>query len=161
MINKDIVNSCIKRVSLLKQDSKPELSEEMVKNVEIKLNIFFPEDFKILCNFYGYDFFRLFSFYNFEDEEGVIEETKYYRKKHNLPSNYLVLFSDDVSFVLLKIISTDKSKVIWCDYQDFFKLCEGHPMQYNPTIFPSFVDFYEYLLDEEEKIRAEDQLLDD
>ena len=63
---------------------------------------------------------------------------------------------DDVSFLLLKTKSLDESGVIWCAYKDFFILCEGKPMEYNPTIFPSFTDFFEYLLYEEEKMQAED-----
>lgn len=63
---------------------------------------------------------------------------------------------DDVSFLLLKTKSLDESEVIWYAYQYFFNLCDGKPMEYNPTIFPSFTDFFEYLLDEEEKMQAED-----
>ena len=153
MINEKIDN-CIQRVSLLKKDHKPESSEEVIKNAETKLNILLPKDFRILCTFYGYDYFHLFEFYNFDI--GVIEETLKFRKNCNLPHNYIVLTQDnDVSFVLLKTISAEESEVIWCDYMDFFNLCDGKPMVYNPTIFATFTDFYEFLLDEEEKSLAE------
>lgn len=61
-----------------------------------------------------------------------------------------------MSFLLLKTKSLDESEVVWCAYQHFFNLCDGRPMEYNPTIFPSFTDFFEYLLDEEQKMQAED-----
>ncbi len=114
-----------------------------------------PQDFSILNKICRCDFFQFFDFYNFDSEGGVIRETLYYRKDYNLAENYLVLFSDDVSFVLLKT-SPDTSQVIWCDYLDFFNLCDSKPMEYDPTIFPTFTDFFEFLLDEEEKLRAEE-----
>lgn len=150
---------CIERVSLLTKDN-PEISYKMRTNVQTKLNILFPYDFKRLCSFYGYNFFRVFPFYNFENEEGVIGETLRLRRECKLPDNYLVLAQDDHRVVLMKINSPYSSEVILCSYYDFNNICAGKPMEENPTIFPCFVDFYEFLLDEEEKIQAEDQLLD-
>jgi hypothetical protein len=49
-------------------------------------------------------------------------------------------------------MSTEKSGIICCDYQDFFNLCDGKSMEYTPTIFPSFANLYEFLLGEEEKV---------
>lgn len=68
----------------------------------------------------------------------------------------MFLQQDDVLFLLLKTKSLDESEVIWCAYQDCFNLCDKKPMEYNPTIFPSFTNFFEYLLDKEEKMQAED-----
>lgn len=134
------------------------LKSEEISKVESELNIKLALDFKEINNICSYEFIGLFDFLNFglTNNQSVIAETQYYRENHNLPNNYLVLAEDDVYFVLLKIVSPQKSEVIWCDYEDFFNLCEGKEMKYSPTIFPSFTDFYEYLLDEEEKMRAEE-----
>jgi hypothetical protein len=156
MMDKEKIQVCINRASFWKKNSAAEISVTVIKNVERGLNVFFPNDFKVLCEFYGYDYFRLFDFLNFERVDGVIGETLYYRSNHGLAENYIVLFSGNVSFVVLHIESSNESEVIWCDYLDFFNLCDGLPMEYKPTIFPTFTDFYEFLLDEEEKLRAEE-----
>jgi hypothetical protein len=133
------------------------LTLEEIYYVQAKLNVELPDDFKKLCISCSYEISYPFDFLNFGTDDGVIGETQYYRKNYSLPDNYMILSQqDDVSFVLLKAISVDKSEVIWCDYQDFFNLCNSKSFQYNPTIFPTFTDFYEFLLDEEEKMRAEE-----
>jgi hypothetical protein len=45
--------------------------------------------------------------------------------------------------------------VIWCSYEDIFNLCDGEGFKHNPDIWPSFTDFFEYLVIEEEKRTAE------
>lgn len=130
---------------------------DSIKNVEKKLDILFPEDFKILCTFYGYDFFRYTAFFNFEMEEGVINETLSLRKEYNLPNNYLLLDQDEPGPILMKITSNDNAEVIMCSYGDFLNICGGKPYAEDPMIFPTFADFYEFLLDEEEKMRKEEQ----
>jgi hypothetical protein len=53
--------------------------------------------------------------------------------------------------------SPDKpSPVIWCDEMDVYNLCDTGEFKYNPTIWPSFTDFFEYLVEQEEKMQAED-----
>jgi hypothetical protein len=157
-MNNDKIEILLKRINnldLIKNlDVNPFLTVTEVNNVERELQLTLPNDFKRICSYCSYEFLGGFEFYSFDI--GVIKKNLEFRKNYNLPNNYIVLVQeDDVAFILLKTISTEKSEVIWCDYQDFFNLCDGEPMVYNPTIFPSFTDFYEFLLDEEEKSRAE------
>lgn len=156
------VIKCINRVKNLSKEYQTPLPKVLEYMIEKELNIILPIDFKQLCQVCRYDYFDYFAFYNFriEDKFSVIAQTKSLREVWGLPNEYVVLFEDDVSMIMLKTISVEKSEVIWLNQSDFDNICAGKHMQYNPTIFPCFVDFYEFLLDEEEKIRAEDQLLD-
>jgi hypothetical protein len=151
MINSKL-QSIMGRLSNIDDTYKRPLSMESLYNIKNSLNITLPEDFIFLNKICRCDFFNFFDFYNFDI--GVVSETKGWREGINLPNNYLVLCDDGTSAVLMKI-DNDQDSVIWCALEDVLNLCDGEPMIYNPTIFPSFTDFYEFLLDEEEKSRAE------
>lgn len=152
----DKIIQLLTRAKLFKINSRAELSVLCIRKVESELHLKLSQDFKILCKFYRYDTFLFFDFYNLTSEGGVIGTTKAWRENINLPHNYLVLSDDGTSSVLMKI-EDDKSSVIWCSLEDVLNICDNLPMQYNPTIFPTFADFYSFLLDEEEKIRAEEK----
>lgn len=129
------------------------LTEKDIHLVEDKLGVKFPDDFKNLSFFCSYEFFNIFDTYSFPS--GVINETINWRISANLPSDYVVLSENGTSAVLMKL-ENEGSTVIYCSLEDAGNLCEGKRMEYKPTIFPSFADFFEYLLEEEEKIQAED-----
>lgn len=131
----------------------PRLNLLDINQLEKTLKVLLSNDFKYIGNKYDYEYIDFFDFYSFPT--GIINKTKDLRKSCKLPNEYIVLAIDDVSVLLLKTMSSKKSEVIWCDEPDFFNICEGKTLQFNPTIFPSFTDFFEFLLDEEEKIRAE------
>ena len=46
--------------------------------------------------------------------------------------------------------------IYWCDEVDVFNLCEEGVFKYNPTVWASFTDFFEYLVNEEEKRQLEE-----
>lgn len=134
------------------------LSLEEINNIEKELEICLPNDFKQLCSKYSYEYFGNFSYYNFlpDTKYSVKNETLDFRSYLKLPHDYIVLAQGDVDILLLKTPTSDNiSFVIWCDHEDLDNICKGGSFQYNPTIFPSFADFFEFLLDEEEKARTE------
>lgn len=145
-----------KKLNQISDEYQCPLKDTTINFIEKTLDLKISLDFKIMNSICRSDYFSFFEFFNFENKEGIIEETLYYRKNFKLPHKYIILFSDSVSFVMLKIISESQSEVIWCDYADFFIFCDTGKMEYNPTIFPSFTDFYEFLLNEEIKYRAEE-----
>lgn len=156
MLDKEKCDKLIKKAKSL--NKAPTLSYNIIYNLQEKLVVTLPEDFKYIATHYHYEYISFFSFYHLNDE--VIEETKFFREQDNLPHEYIILSQqDDVSFLLLKTISSEECQVIWCDYPDFFNLCDRMPMQYKQTIFNSFTDFFEFLLDEEEKMQKEDEEL--
>jgi len=147
------IDELIKKAKILYSLGRP-LTNEEIMTAESSLGVIFSDDLKKINLRYSYEFLDFFDFYGLCDE--VINQTLALRESWNLPQEYVVLSEDDVSMLLLKTISAEKSEIIWCDEPDFFNLCEGKPMVYNPTIFSSFTDFFEFLLDEEEKMQAED-----
>ena len=146
-----IVLERIKKLGLDKPITKKEIAF-----VEQSLNVVLPNDFKFFCSHCSYEFFYFFDTLRFTDSEdcGVISETKGWRESIDLPHNYLVLTDDGTSSVLMKLENNHKSSVIWCSLEDVLNLITNKKMQYNPTIFNSFTDFYEFLLNEEEKERS-------
>ena len=128
-----------------------------VKKTDIELNellnLFLSEDFKYINTRYDYEFLEYFEMYSFT--VGVVAETKSWRESINLPLNYLVLGDNGTSALLMKI-ENDNANVIHCALEDVLNLCAGRPMEYDPIIFETFADFFEFLLDEEEELRAED-----
>ena len=146
-----IIRKLISRATSLGWDIV--LTSTEIAKVEKELEIVLPKDFKTLCGNCSYEAAFFFEFYNFGDLEGVIGETLGLRKACSLPGNYLVLAMDDAGPVLMKINSINSAEVILCSYKDFENICKTKPYYENPTIFPTFVDFYEFLLDKEEKIQ--------
>jgi hypothetical protein len=155
MLDRKKCNQLINKANTLCK--APILDRKEILQAEKKLEVILPNDFKYINSLYNYEYIGFFDFYSFSF--GVIEETLYYRTHYNLDNNYLVLSSDGSDFLLVNTKSLSESKVIWCSYNDFFNLCDGKPMEYNPTIFESFTDFFEYLVDEEDKMQSEDVLL--
>ena len=145
------INRLIKRAEALYSLGKP-LTNEEIRTTESSLNVILPNDFKKINLQYSYEYIDFFEFYAFRDE--VIEETLGFREICSLPNEYVLLSNENsTDFVF---INTKSGEVIWCGLQDVNNLFENKPMTNNPTIFPSFTDFFEFLLDEEEKMQAED-----
>ena len=136
------------------------ISDREILNVERKLKITLPADFKEICKDYSYEGFSRFDFFNFglENEHSVIGETLGYRKSLNFPQKYLVLYEDDASFICMEMQGDPEklTPIIWCAIEDVSQLCKGKPLQYEHTIFPSFTDFFEYLISNEEKLHHEE-----
>jgi hypothetical protein len=147
----NIIDDLIKKAQKIISDPIV-LNDFEIKQVEKSLGICLPEDFKEINKKIGYESFNFFDYHNFG--QGVIDETLFYREKKKLPSDYLILASDDVSFLLLEIVDSKRSKIIWCDCEDFFNLCQEKKMLYKPTVFNNLYDFYIFLLDEEKKERS-------
>lgn len=153
MLNKN-PNILVNKAKKLK--IAPKLDIEEIFLVEKNLGTVFPDDFKKISSMYDYEYIGTFEMYSFP--EGVVEVVKSWRESIALPYNCIVLGEDGTSAIIMKIEGY-KSTVIWCSMEDVLNLCEGKPMEYNPTIFPSFTDFFEFLIEEEEKMQAEEKEL--
>lgn len=132
------------------------LDEKDMDFVSSKLGVVLPDDFRQISRVFDYEYLGNFQFpcFCFNGESGVVEETLGTRESLNLPHEFVILsVEDDVSVLLLETqdCAEKPSPVIWCDmFPDFFNICEGKPMEQNPTIWPSFTDFFEYLVEQEE-----------
>jgi hypothetical protein len=130
----------------------PIISENEINNVQEKLNIKLSNDFLQLASFGSYEFIGGIDFYNFglENNNSVIYETLLLRSNINLPNNFLILFQDESSLILLEIYSIDNCRVIWCCFEDVSNIIENKSLCYEHNIFSDFFSFYDYLLDEHE-----------
>jgi len=137
-------------------------SSENLQAIERELDIVLPEDFKQIAQFYdgrmlgGHYFYSWF----YTPDCMLVEENKSDRKA-GFPCDFLILNCDDGGLVYIQLSSSaaETSQLIWTDQIDFYNICEGKGLLCNPTIFPSFTDFFEYLIEQEEKDRAEDEAL--
>lgn len=137
-----------------------QLTETDIKLVEKELGVVFSSAFRELNAILRYDYLSAFEFLNFQTPYGVIEETLKLREFCNLPESYVVLtIEDDVRAVLLETVSNvnKENRVIFCTLYDLQNVNENGVMVEDPTIFPTFTDFFSYLLDQEEKLRAEEK----
>ena len=119
MQNKPSVNDLMIKLRAL-NIGQP-LTTKEVTTVETSLNVKLPKDFLEINYVCSYEFICFLDTFNFglSNKESVIDQTLYHRNHNGLLQNYLVLFGDDVSFVLLKIVSPDASQVIWCLIHNF------------------------------------------
>lgn len=118
---------------------------------ETKIGIKLSADFLYIANKYHFEYLGTFEWSGFRS--GMIDNTEYYRTL-GLHHRYIVLADQGDAGVVLMETQDDPEKpspVIWCDYPDIFNLCEEGKFKYNPDIWPSFADFFEYLVAEEEK----------
>lgn len=161
-------NSIESKISKIANQSKElkhaVLSKQDISFVEKELAVSFSDAFKELNGKLRYDYFLAFEFFNFQTKNpySVVEETMQLRENCGLPNYYIILaIQDDVTAVLLESKSADypENRVIFCTLYDFQNLCESKTMEENPRIFPTFSNFFSYLLDEEEKRRAEEKSL--
>ena len=140
------------------------LNTKQVQAFKNKLSITLPDDVKNILDFYdGYYGLAYLSMYSF-DQSGVgwniCDETLRLRQSINLPKNLIVLAEPDESIILMEITNGSEvtSKVYWLGAGDAYNLAESKPLEDNPMIFKTFTDFFSYLLDEEEKRRADEKV---
>jgi hypothetical protein len=91
-----------------------------------------------------------------ESTYGVVAQTLNLRRDLGLPKNMIYLSNDGTSCVLMSCCG-DHEEVYWILSEDVYNLCENKPLEYNPKIFLTFPEFFEFLLNQrEEEIRNEE-----
>ena len=135
----------------------PPLSIADIEHLENKLDINFSKAFLKISCLADFEYFTLFPFYNLnlEANYSVIGETLRLRSAGKIPKNSIVLYEDDVSIIFMQCLNSHE-EVFIIALEDVEKYCKGKELKYDYEYFPTFTDFFEYLLEEEEKIRAED-----
>ncbi len=140
------------------------LSQERIAEIERNLKIILPIDFKEISKvFDGYEILAGHALYSFDSSiknYNIIDKTLYYRSCDlMLPKRYVALEETEVNFTVLETQpnENENTKVIECSIEDAYNLASEKPLIYNPTIFPSFTDFFEHLLNQEEEGRKEER----
>lgn len=144
------------------------MSDEDFENISKNLNIVLPQDFVKINKMFRCDSFSMQEFLDFCEttkDWGIIksnqelrsEFAKYSNGKSKM-SNILVLADDDGGSVLM--ITQDSPEkpapIIWCDAGDMYNYSINGVFGHAHDEWPSFTDFFEYLIEEEEKKLAAD-----
>jgi hypothetical protein len=155
MKDRDRLLSPIERAKALEEEG-PSLSMEEINTVSNALGVISSKEFVDFSLLYRYDYLCAFEWSCFHDE--VVPHTLDLRKK-GLPYRYVLLADEgDAGSIFLETQDAPEkpSPVIWCAMEDVYNLCDGKGCKYDATIWPTFADFFEYLVGEEEKERAEE-----
>lgn len=138
------------------------LPEKSINLIEKTLKIILPNDFKEISKvFDAYEILGGHALYSFDPSVknyNIIDKTIYYRNSDlHLPAQYIALEETEVNFTVLETHqdASMNTRVICCSIEDIYNLANGKPLLYNPLIFSAFLDFFEYLLDQEEEERRE------
>lgn len=138
------------------------ISGKELEKVEEILQVVLPPDFKEISNYYSGGIIGNVSIFNFkpnlEDEYSLVSKSLIYRAKINLPNKFVVLY-DEYGFILL---NTEPNKnleasILDLSSTDIFNLIEGKPLESNTRLYSAFSEYFEYLLDQEEEERKEDE----
>ena len=133
------------------------MSLTSMQYIEAKLGVKFSSIFKNLNNKSSYAAFSwgLFNPYS-ENHQSVIGATKILREYLNLPHKAVILNEGSRTMTIMET-SEDASneKIYVIILEDVKCYIANEPFQYDYQYFPSFIDFFEFLLIEEEKIMAE------
>lgn len=150
-----MINSLINRYLSILKGWK--LDFEKVSN---RLGVTFSKVFSNIAKKTRYDVFRKCEFFAFDvkedDEFGVLHATLRLRESMGLPHNVLFLAEDDASLWFMKCFG-DHEEIFWIRIEDGENFCQGKPLEYDYDHFPTFEAFFEFLLDEEEKMRKEEE----
>lgn len=128
------------------------LSEKEVNNIEKRLGVFLPNDFKEIASYFSGGRVGIIEFYDFKDNNdiNIIDGTLRLRESIHLPERYIVLAEPPESIVVMDIKS--KPSIIWCDAIDIENI-ESESCTNQPDVWESFSDFfYDMLLEELEEI---------
>lgn len=128
-----------------------------IDKVSAALGVSFSAKFSKICEFARFDVLDSFDGYNFDrdDDYSVISSTLRLRESMGLPHNVLFLAEDDASLWFMKCFG-DHEEIFWIRIEDGENFCQGKLLEYDYDHFPTFEAFFEFLLDEEEKMRKEE-----
>lgn len=129
-------------------------SIELLDGIEQQLQVKLPSDFREICDFFdggGMDVLPLFSLAGNAPQLNPLHETLRCRETIGIPSNFLVLAEPPESLVILDCFG--EGRVLWVDAVDASRIVTGK-FTSKPNIWPSFANFFSYLLDEEEAERG-------
>lgn len=138
------------------------------KDVSDTLNIVLPDDFVNIGSVFRYDVFSFQEFFDFLNEKknwGIVQNNLELRKEFaeysegkSDMSHILVLADDDGGsvFMITQDSPEKPTPIIWCDAGDMYWYSIDGKFPHPHDEWPSFTDFFEYLVEQEEKSLRED-----
>lgn len=153
MFQENRIKALVERAKSIKKPMV--LLNEEIDTVASELKVVFSEDFYEINKKFRFDnlHFDFFCFY-LKTCNQVVEETRKFRQTIHIPHRYVVLGDmGDAGAIFIETQDSSKksSPVIYCDQMDVDNLIEEKPLQFNPLLWPSFTDFFEYLVEQEEE----------
>ncbi|MBP9828839.1 MAG: SMI1/KNR4 family protein [Proteobacteria bacterium] len=132
------------------------LTDKEIQNVEKILGLKLPQDFIEINKVCSYEYSNVFSFLNFSGT-GVTEGTLGLWSYFQCPHEFIILYDDGSGVILMD--TKNSSSVTYASIEDTENIVFRKKLNYQHSFFSTFADFYVYLLDEEEKKRAEEKSL--
>lgn len=131
------------------------LTQAEIEMAADQLGVHFSSDFIAINTVFDYAYLSQFEFFCvcYHGRSGVVEETLAFRQALQLPLRYVILSNPGDTWAVLMETqpSPDKdSPVLCCAPEDWDNICAEKPLEYEHTIWPSFTDFFEYLVEQEE-----------
>lgn len=140
------------------------LTQEELSFLSKKMSITLPEDFVEINKKIRYDIFSWQEFLGFYYDDsnwnGIIKNNIELRKEYaeqsggkSDMSRILVLADDDGGsvFMITQDSPEKPTPVIWCDAHDMYWYSIDGKFRHSHDEWPSFTDFFEFLVEEEEK----------
>lgn len=124
-----------------------------IEALQTSLDLKLPGDVVTIAKFYRGGFIGGKSHHAFATgaASNITDETQRLRAAANLPHRFIVLAEPANSLIVLDV---ESSVVTWCDANDVVHLNDSSKMSSPPETWPSYADFFSYLLDEEEDERG-------
>lgn len=122
--------------------------------IEVALALVLPKDLKIIAQFYSGGFLGGKSHHALASggpATNVVDETLRLRSAIDLPHRFAVLAEPPASLIVLDAHS---GIVTWCAAHDVDQLSDVSWMSSVPDTWQSYADYFEFLLDEEERERG-------
>ena len=129
--------------------------EGAIAGMESALDIALPDDVSAISQFFRGDLLGGISHYSFDESSSatnIVNETTRLRAAIGLPHRFIVLAEPAESLIVLDV---ESGVVTWCGNFDVSRLDGSSKMLGNPDTWPSYAEFFEYLLDEEVEERGE------
>jgi hypothetical protein len=129
------------------------LKDDEISNVEDALSVKLPQDFIEINKVCSYEYSNVLSFLNFGGT-GVIENTLGVWSYFNCPHEFIMLYDDGSGVILMDV--KNNTGVIYASIEDTESIVFRKELSYKHDLFPTFSDFFLYLLDEEEKRKSQE-----
>jgi hypothetical protein len=128
-------------------------SQAYAKQLESELGVTLPSEFTQVLAFFDGSGFAVLPLHAIAPHPATnaLTETKRLRTRVALPEQFVVLGEPPESMLLLDCAD---GSVLWCDAADVPQIGK-QPLKREPDKWDTYLDFFEYMLDEEEADRGE------
>ena len=128
---------------------------EIVHDIESALQVSLPDDMKEVARYYGGGILGGIEHTAIEavgPGGGIVDVTLAFRTGLGLPNRFVVLADHSESVIVLDV---DSGAITWLDSVEVDSLVDGQPLVGWKKSWASYSEFFEYMLDKEERERSD------